>query len=186
MAETVLGGTIAFLNEIGVYDVILPFLLVFTIVFAILEKTKIFGVEKIGDKEVTRKNMNAMTAFVIAFFVIASSKLVALINMVASQAFLLILLVILFLMLAGVLQKEGEYELMGGWKKFFMVVAFIALVLIFLNALGWLQTGYEFLEDYWNTEAVSAIILIILIILFMAWISKSPKEGKKKEEKGDK
>ncbi|MBC8500850.1 MAG: hypothetical protein ISS25_02230 [Nanoarchaeota archaeon] len=186
MAETVLGGTIAFLNEIGVYDVILPFLLVFTIVFAILEKTKIFGVEKVGDQEVTRKNMNAMTAFVLAFFVIASSKLVALINTVASQAFLLVLLVILFLMLAGVLQKEGEYELMGGWKKFFMAVVFIILVLIFLNALGWLQTGYEFLADYWNTEAVSAIILIILIILFMAWISKSPKEGKKKEEKGDK
>ena len=32
---------ILFFDEVGVYDVILPFLLVFTIVYAIFEKTKI-------------------------------------------------------------------------------------------------------------------------------------------------
>ena len=35
-------GVIDFLGKLGVYDVILPFLLIFTIVFAILEKTKIY------------------------------------------------------------------------------------------------------------------------------------------------
>ena len=34
-----------FFEQIGIYDVVLPFLLVFTIVFAILEKTKLFGTE---------------------------------------------------------------------------------------------------------------------------------------------
>jgi len=184
MAETVLGGTISFLNEIGLYDVILPFLLVFTIIFAILEKTKIFGTEKIDDVEYTRKNMNAMTAFVISFFVVASSQLVSLINAVASQAFLLILLVILFLMLAGVLNKEGEFELDGGWKNFFMATTFIVLLLIFFNALGWLDKIHEFLTKYWNTDYVSAVILLVLIGLFMFWISKdSKKNGSKKEEK---
>ncbi|NQU98233.1 hypothetical protein HQ533_02095 [Candidatus Woesearchaeota archaeon] len=188
MAETVLGGTLTFLNELGVYDVILPFLLSFTIIFAILEKTKIFGVEKRGDEEITRKNMNAMTAFVIAFFVVASSKIVALINMVASQAFLLILLVVLFLILAGVLQKEGEYQLEGVWRNWFMGVAAVVLILIFLNAIGWLEWIYEFLTDYWNTEAVSAVILLILIVIFIAWITRDSKSIKKKvekEKKGD-
>ncbi|MAG39249.1 hypothetical protein CMO90_04145 [Candidatus Woesearchaeota archaeon] len=183
MAETILRGTLSFLNDLGVYDVILPFLLVFTIVFAILEKTKIFGVEKIDGQEITRKNMNAMTAFVIGFFVVASSQLVVLINIVAGQAFLLILLIVLFLMLAGVLQKEGEYELDGGWKKGLMITLFFALVLIFLNALGWLQTGYLFLSNYWNTDGVSAIILMLFVGLFIAWISKS--SGTTKTKKGD-
>jgi len=31
------------LQDIGVVDVILPFILIFTIVFAVLEKTKILG-----------------------------------------------------------------------------------------------------------------------------------------------
>lgn len=183
MAQSVLGGTIEFLNEIGLYDVVLPFLLVFTMVFAILEKTKIFGTEKVGDQESTRKNMNAMTAFVMAFFVVASSKLVALVNMIASQTFILILMFVLFLILAGVLQKEGEYELKEGWRNGFMVVALIVIILIFLNAAGWLQAIYEFLSNYWNSEAVSAVILLILIVIFMAWITSSGK--KSKDKKGD-
>jgi len=184
MAGTVLGGTIEFLNNIGMYDVILPFLLVFSIVFAILEKTKVFGVEKVDGQTITRKNINAIVAFVMAFFVVGSSKLVGLINTVASQVFLLLLLVILFLMLVGVLQKEGEYELNEGWRKFLMPVVLIIIVLIFLNALGWLQNLYEFLRDYWNSEAVSAVILIILIALFIWWLTKSP-SSKKSGKKGD-
>ena len=39
---TVLGNALDFLKELGVYDVLLPFILVFTIMFAILERTKLF------------------------------------------------------------------------------------------------------------------------------------------------
>ena len=70
MAETVLGGVLGFFRELGVYDVLLPFILVFTITFAILERTKLFGTEK-DSKNVdhTKKNLNAMVAFVVAFLV---------------------------------------------------------------------------------------------------------------------
>lgn len=194
MVETVLGGTLSFLNDLGMYDVVLPFLLVFTIVFAILEKTKILGTEKSPNHTidgeamtVTRKNMNAMTSFVIAFFVVASSQLVAVINEVASQTFLLLLLVILFLMLAGVLKKEGEYELERGWRNFFMGIGIVTITLIFLNSLGWLEEVYDFLVDYWDTDAISAIILLILIIIFIAWITRSPADSRaKRKEKEDK
>lgn len=186
MAETVLGGTLSFLNELGLYDVILPFLLVFTIVYAILEKTKIFGVEEVDGTKITRKNINAMVAFVLAFFVIASSKLVSLIHAVTGQVFLVILIAVLFLMLAGVLQKEGEFALDEKWTKVFMIIGFIVIVLIFLNALGWLQDVYEFLTKYWNTEAISSIILLVVIVLFILWITGSPKSGKKKDKKEEK
>ena len=187
MSETVLGGTLSFLNELGLYDVVLPFLLVFTIVFAILEKTKIFGTEEKDGTKITRKNMNAMTAFVMGFFVIASTKLVSIVNEVASQTFLLLLLVVLFLMLAGVMQKEGDYEMDKKWRNFFMVIVFIALILIFLNSLGWLDDGYDYLVDNWDTEATSAIILLILIVIFISWITRSPSISGQidKEEKGD-
>ena len=58
---------INFFGELGIYDVVLPFLLVFTIVFAILEKTKVFGMEEIDGKKYTRKNINAIVAFVVSF-----------------------------------------------------------------------------------------------------------------------
>src|SRR3989338_8683840 len=90
--ESTFRGVIVFLDKIGVYDVILPFLLVFTIVFAILEKTKILGSEKIDGKEHPKKNINAMVAFVIAFLVIASTQLVAVINQVMANVILLLIL----------------------------------------------------------------------------------------------
>ncbi len=182
MAESMLGGTISFLNDLGIYDVILPFLLVFTIVFAILEKTKIFGVEKVDGHTITRKNANAMTAFVMAFFVIGSSKLVSLINVMASQIFLLLFLIVLFLMLVGVLQKDGEYELDKKWRKAMMGAVLLIIIIIFLNALGWLQQIYDFLVDNWSTEAVSAVILLLLIAIFMFWVTKSPSSKTKKDE----
>ena len=53
-----LRNAIEFLNDFGFYDVVLPFLLVFTIVFGVLEKTKLFGVT---DKK-PKQNINAMIA----------------------------------------------------------------------------------------------------------------------------
>jgi len=44
-------NTLDFFDNIGIFDVVLPFLLVFTIVFALLERTKVFGVEEIEGKK---------------------------------------------------------------------------------------------------------------------------------------
>ena len=52
---------LSFFETIGIFDVVLPFLLVFTIVFAILEKTKVFGTDDIGGVKYSKKNLNAIT-----------------------------------------------------------------------------------------------------------------------------
>lgn len=179
---SVFGESIQFLAKLGIYDVVLPFLLVFTIVFAILEKTKILGVEKAkDDREYTKKNLNAMIAFVMAFLVVASAQLVAVINKTMSQVFILLLLIICFLMLAGSFHqqtKEGFFLKDGFYKNIFMVIVFVAIIAIFLNALGWLDLIYNYLKDHWNTSYVAAVILMIAIIGFMAWIMKDPADSK--------
>jgi hypothetical protein len=180
--ETVFRGVITFLDKIGVYDVILPFLLIFTIMFAILEKTKVLGIEKIEGREITKKNLNAMVAFVVSFFVIASSKLVAVINETLSHVVLLLILVISFMLLVGVFfgSKEFTLESYPGWMKFFMVLIFIGIVVIFLNALDWLKyIAYLFVN--WNAEWAATLILLIIVIGFMWFITKEPKT--KKESK---
>src|SRR3989344_5775567 len=143
-------GVVGFLGELGVYDVILPFLLVFTIVFAILEKTKILGTEKIGDKDVTKKNLNAIVSLVIAFLIIASTRLVAVINEVMANVVLLLVLAISFLLLVGVFFGSKEFTLKDypGWVKFFMVLMFLGIVVIFLNALEWLDFVFGLFENF--------------------------------------
>lgn len=186
-------NAIEFFDKIGIYDVILPFLLVFTIVFAILEKTKVFGTEEVEGQKVTKKNLNSMAAFVIGFLVVASSKLVEIITKVSSQVVVLLLLSILFLLLVGSFFKEGETTFLeGNWKYFFMIIMFIGITGIFLHAIEtedgtpWLEWGWEQLTNNWTSTGVASVILIIVIIAFMFYVvggEPSQKTTKKEEKK---
>lgn len=187
--ESLFRGVIGFLDKIGVYDIILPFLLVFTIVFAILEKTKVLGIEKIDGKDATKKNINAIVAFCIAFLVIASTQLVSLINQVMANVVLLLILAVCFLMLVGVFFGDKEFTLKDfpGWIKFFMILMFVGIVVIFLNAIVVNAEGNTALEAVfsifvnWNETWAAAIIFLIVIGGFIFFIVREPaqkKEGK--------
>lgn len=177
-------GVIEFFGRIGIYDVVLPFLLVFTIVFAILEKTKVFGTEKIKDEEVTKKNLNSMVAFVIAFLVVASTRLVAVINEVMANIVLLLLLSVSFLLLIGSFYSKGQEVALerGFWRIFFMIIMFVGIVLIFLNALDWLEPIWDFLVHYYDSTIVGSIILLAVILGFMFFIVAEPKSKKPTNE----
>ena len=191
---TVFGDSVNFMVKLGVYDIILPFLLVFVLVFALLEKTKVLGTDTIKDEkgekfESTKKSLNAMIAFVTGFFVIASTQLVSVINKTLSQVFLLMLLVICFLLVWGSFHqqtKEGFF-LDSKKNKFYynalMAIVFVAIAAIFLNALGWLDQIYQFLKNNWNTDYVAAVIFIVIIIGFMVWITGSPKPSESDDKK---
>jgi len=174
-------GVIEFFVRLGIYDVVLPFLLVFTIVFAIMEKTKVFGVEKTATGEYTRKNLNAMTAFVVAFLVVASSRLVAIINETMANMVLLLMMSVCFLILIGSFMKETKEGvfLEKGWATLFMVIMFIGLALIFMNALDWLEPMWKYISSNYDSTVMASIVLIGLMVGFMFWVTKTPGEKKK-------
>jgi hypothetical protein len=179
-------GAIDFLGRIGVYDIVLPFLLVFTIVFALLEKTKVLGIEEIEGVRTSKKNLNSIIAFVVAFLVIASSQLVAVISEVMSHVVLLMVLIVSFLLLVGTFfgDKEFSMEEYPSWIKFFMILVFIGIVLIFLNALDWLRYITKLFEN-WNADWAVSIILFVILIGFMLYIvgfSSSGSSSSKKKE----
>ncbi|MBI4152359.1 hypothetical protein HY495_01500 [Candidatus Woesearchaeota archaeon] len=185
--ESVFRAAIGFLDKLGVYDIILPFLLVFTLVFAILEKTKILGVEKVKDQEYTKKNINAMVAFVTAFLVIASTQLVAVINSVMANVVLLLILSICFLMLVGSFYSDKEFSLENSpkWVTFLMVFMFIGIILIFLNALDWLETVFGavfLLFTSLDAEWAATTLFLLIIIGFIWYVTHEPKRAGKPEE----
>ena len=182
--ETAFRQVIDFLGKLGVYDVILPFLLVFTIVFAILEKTKILGTEKVDTKTITKKNLNSMVALVIAFLVVASTQLVAVISQVMANVVLLLILAICFLLLVGSFfgDKEFSLETFPRWVKFFMILMFIGVVLIFLQALDWLKyiLGlFVYLDAQWLVGLGFAIIIIGFLVYIVRDPTASSGESKK-------
>ncbi|MBT3262203.1 hypothetical protein HN592_05905 [Candidatus Woesearchaeota archaeon] len=174
-------GAVGFLDRLGVYDVVLPFLLVFTITFALLEKSKIFGLEEINGKEYPRRNLNAMAAFVIAFLVVASTNLVGAINRAVANMVLLLILSASFLLLVGSFTKPSEMKegifLEKKWRNFFMAIVFIAIIFIFLDAIrvngqSWLEIAWGFMASNWSSSFVGVIILLVIIGGFMFFLSK--------------
>ncbi|PIN77682.1 hypothetical protein COV16_06585 [Candidatus Woesearchaeota archaeon CG10_big_fil_rev_8_21_14_0_10_34_8] len=187
---TAFRDVLVFFERLGVYDVILPFLLVFTLVFAIFERTKVLGTEVVNDKELPKKNLNAMIAFVIAFLVVASAQIVSIINTAMPMIVILLFLGVFFLLLVGIFYSEKQEVLLGDkWKIMFMVIMFIGILAIFLYAipmssgepfLTWIM---EFLARNYNTTAVSSIVLMVVVVGFMLYIIREPKA--KKEESKD-
>lgn len=209
MAELAFKGVISFLERIGVYDVVLPFLLVFTLVFAILEKTKVLGTEEIDGNKYTRKNLNSIMAFVIAFLVVASTNIVKAINEAMANMVLLLALSFCFLLLIGSFLKEEDFPIFlekGIWRSIFMILMFVGIIVIFLNSFSitsdlmsgnsvicyagasWLLCGWNWLVMHWQTNFVATIILLVFIIIFMKYIvggSETPSRKKEEEKKED-
>ncbi len=183
MAESTFRETFGFLDKIGVFDVVLPFLLIFTIVFAILEKTKVFGTEVVEGKTYTKKNLNALASFAIAFFAVASSRVVQAITQMSANVVVLLFAAVSFLMLVGSFHKEDDkgFALEGVWKTLFMLVMFVGLFGIFLNAIEtddgrtWLQWIFDWLGQFSTNVSVATIVLIGFVVAAMFYITKAEK-----------
>jgi hypothetical protein len=182
---SVFRDSLAFFDQVGLFDVVLPFLLVFTLVFGVLEKSKIFGTEKGSDGKVySRKNLNAMVAFVTSFFVVASAQLVALINtFVARVALVLVILVMFMILVASFHSQQGDegFNLKDFGGKWLMWVVFIAVILIFTDGVGWLQPAWSYVTQYWDSSLMGTIFLFGIVVGFIAFVTKTP--GKEEKPK---
>ena len=183
MVDSTFRGTLTFLDKLGVFDVVLPFLLIFTIVFAILEKTRVFGTETMDGKNYTKKNLNSLASFAIAFFAVASSRVVQAITQISSNVVILLFASVFFLMLVGSFHQQADekgFYLQGWAKTLFMIVMFIGLFGIFLNAIEtnnktWLQWIFDWLGQFSTNVSVATIILVGLVVAAMAFITKAEK-----------
>ncbi len=164
-----------FLKDFGFFDVVLPFLLVFTIVFAILEKTMILGHEDNKPK----KNINAMVAFSIALFVVAASNIVAVLQQSLPMVTLVLIVIVSFMLLMGSFMGTGEFSFKDyKYTKYFLVLfLIIGISLIFLGAIesengdSWLRIIWDYVQENWFTgPAFSGIIFLLIIVLVILYV----------------
>lgn len=186
-----LGKAVEFLRDFGLFDVILPFLLVFTITFAVLEKTRILGTIKVHgtDDKIPNKNLNSMVSFSIALLVVATANIVRAINESLPNIILLLVAAISFLILIGVFVKD-ELDFTkehSTWNKWFIVIMFIGVILIFLNAIYMDKAGEEvsvleniidWVIDNWSGTIFGSIIVLVVVVVAISFIT-STKSGNK-------
>lgn len=172
-----LEGFIRTLENWGLTDVMLPFLLVFVIIFAILQKTKILGEGK--------KNLSVVVAVVVALLVViphvtgrfpANSDPVVIINDALPQVSIVLVAVIFLLIMIGVFGQDYVFlgVTMPGWITLFSL---IVIVLIFGGAAGWWDSGFgSTLQDFFGTEGIAVAIMLLTFGIIIAWITSDSKE----------
>ena len=185
---TPLGDAVQFFKYMGLFDVVLPFLLVFALVFALLEKTKVLGTEGKGD--MPRRSLNSLVAFVMGLIVVATNKVVTIINEALPNIVLIIVAVVMFLMLVGTFYKEGTFnfaEAHGKWVIGFMVAILSLILLIFANSITtaagetWLYVAFSGVFGSGTggglgSVAGASILFLVIALIAVAIVLKKPKK----------
>ena len=188
---TPLGKAVEFFRDFGLFDVVLPFLLVFTIVFAILEKTRILGVLKTKEGEIPNKNLNAMVACVMGVLVVGTVHVVGFINKALPNIMLVIIIAFGYLLMLGIFLKTEEFNFSDkhkGWYRAFMIIMFIAVIAISANAIiineagnTALEAALSFLIDNWDGAVVTSIIFLVVMLYAIKYITKDGSSSKKED-----
>lgn len=156
------------LDKMGFYDVALPFLLVFTIVFAVLQKVQIFG-----DKS---KNFNAVIALVMAFLVVRSTAIVETMNLFLPKVSLISVVIICALLLVGLLlgkTSSGFTGILGGLG---MILALVALGWSFFGSSDAL--GFELPSWLDMSSADTNFWIGMIVIVLLMWFITSDSSDK--------
>jgi len=161
---TDIGNVFRILQDTGFYEYILPFILVFAILFAILEKTKILG----GDDQGTPKtNINVVLSFVIALIVIIQTEIVTVINTYLSKMALVIIVILIFMLVLGML--GGDVSHAGGVPIIGIIIAILAVIWALTPNLGVGMPNWLHLSD----TAIAWLIVLGIFALIVWFVTKT-------------
>ncbi|KYK25971.1 hypothetical protein AYK26_01685 [Euryarchaeota archaeon SM23-78] len=159
----------------AVVEFLLPFLFVFVIVYAVLQKTKILGEGK--------KQFNVVLALLMGLaFVLPHftgwyhtwDPVVVLLDALP-QVSVIVVAIIMVLLIIGVF--GNEIDIAGTSLSFWVIIlAIVSVVLIFGSAIGW------FMLPWWlgflsNPELQALIVMILVFGIIIWFITKEEKKG---------
>ena len=165
-------------DQWGLTDVLLPFLLIFVVMYAILTKTKVLGENK--------KNLNVTVAVVVGLLVVIPHVMgtlpsdkdpVEILNKALPQISIVIVAIVFLLILIGVFGQEQVFlgMTMPGWV---ILISVITIATIFGSAAGWWQPGItQSIQNFFGADALSIVIMILVFGIIIAFITSEPKAG---------
>lgn len=150
---------------------ILPFVLIWALVYAVLEKTKLLGNDK--------HQLNAIIALVIGITFtgfLAGTTIVS--NMILFLAVALVVLFVILLLWGFISSGEKGIELQP-WMKFGLIgLAGIAFIWAIIWATGLQATVQKLLlGQTWSTTLWANILFVAVIVAALALVLKKPKKS---------
>lgn len=151
-------GFISWFESIGGFDVILPFLLIFAIVFAILDKTNLFGQNK--------RNINTIISIILAFFLIMQRDVVFLLQEFLPRVSMLIITLIMILIVIGTF----GFGIGENWKGLSAIIGIVGVLWAYGASVGWNVPAL----DYFTDQDVAVLLIIGIFLLVIWFIVKEP------------
>lgn len=147
------------LESAGVYQVVLPFILIFTLIFAVLQKVKLFGPNS--------KNINVVLAILIAFFTIRAAPVVQLINQFLPKVSAIVLVLMMLLLVLGIFGATADGW--TGWPFFLAVLAAVVGVgwSVFSSIPGFGGGLPAWLRLSSTDKGILILVGVLLIIVMM-------------------
>ena len=165
------GNMFASLQQSGFFDYVLPFLLIFAIVFAVLSKAKIFGDNK------------AISA-IISLAVSLMSLQFRLVSTFFEQIFPQLGIGLVIILLAVILLKVFSKDVDSGTSKavdwIIFIVAAIVFVVIVFNSLNISLFGFGggfFYNVPWGSIIIGIVVIAAIVVIVKSTGNKQ--EGKK-------
>ncbi len=172
------------LDNMGITDVILPFMIVFVVVFAALQKSLVLGKDS--------KKYNVIVALVLGLSVVIphvtgmyppNGDIVEIMNRALPNVSLIAIAFVMIMLLLGIIGGEVDFagKSLGGWA---VLVSIVAVIVIFIGSAGFFSSMPWWLQWINNAYTMEIIVSILVFGIIIWFITKEDKPaGKDKEGK---
>ncbi len=138
-------------------EFVLPFLLVFTLIFAILDRSKMLGEDK--------KQINAIVSLVIALIFLAFPFARNLVVNLMPYLVVFIIILFAFMLILGFIMAKKEGDMLNKGLKIALGIifgiAFVVVILIISGGWDWIYSGLQG-GGYFDTIILNLVILAII------------------------
>ncbi len=154
--------------DLGIFYYVLPGLLVFALVFAILQKAKIFGEGK------ESKGINAIIAGAVALMSLQFDAVPVFFQIIFPKVGIGLSAILACLILVGLFVDLERNNKRTGTATIFFGIGGIIAIIILLQSLS----DYSWWTGSWWQENISAIVAGIIILIFIGIVVNSGSESK--------
>ncbi len=141
-------------------QVILPFVLVFTLIFALLEKSKILGEGK--------RQINSIISLVMGLILVGVPLAANIIRQVVPVIAVFSVIILLFMLILGFVGATKDGSVYKPLQVAIGIIGAVVLIIAILWSAGWLSTLFTWAKEPASGVIWQSVIFLIIIISVIA------------------